>query len=106
MSSGLFKTVILKMCSEIIYLIYMYKKDLALNELQWSICHKTKPNYIDIDPRSPLAQSGRTWLVPIYGKHRTVWNLNWVQTNNLDEIELLEIELFDHLTVCKQMTNV
>ena len=22
----------------------MYKKDLALNNLQWSICHKTKPN--------------------------------------------------------------
>ena len=27
---------------EIIHL--MYKKDLALNDLQWSICHKTKPN--------------------------------------------------------------
>ena len=22
----------------------MYKKDLALNDLQWLICHKTKPN--------------------------------------------------------------
>ena len=22
----------------------MYKKDLALNTLQWLICHKTKPN--------------------------------------------------------------
>ena len=22
----------------------MYKKDLALNNLQWLICHKTKPN--------------------------------------------------------------
>ena len=27
-----------------IYLIYMYKQDLALNNLQWLICHKTKPN--------------------------------------------------------------
>ena len=26
------------------------------------------------------------------------------QTNDLCEIEFLEIELFDHLTVCKQMT--
>ena len=25
-----------------IYLIYMYKLDLALNNLQWLICHKTK----------------------------------------------------------------
>ena len=22
----------------------MYKEDLALNDLQWLICHKTKPN--------------------------------------------------------------
>ena len=28
----------------LIYLIYMYKEDLALNKLQWLICHKTKPN--------------------------------------------------------------
>ena len=27
-----------------IYLIYMNKSDLALNKLQWLICHKTKPN--------------------------------------------------------------
>ena len=26
------------------YLIYMYKEDVALNNLQWLICHKTKPN--------------------------------------------------------------
>ena len=24
----------------------MYKKDLALNDPQWLICHKTKPNQI------------------------------------------------------------
>ena len=28
----------------LIYLIYMYKEDLALNRLQWLSCHKTKPN--------------------------------------------------------------
>ena len=33
--------VIYKMCLEIIYLIYMYKTDLALNNQQWLICHKT-----------------------------------------------------------------
>ena len=35
------------MCLEIIYFMYMYKKDLALNNLQWLICIKpnqTKPN--------------------------------------------------------------
>ena len=41
-NSGLFKNVICKMCLE--SYIYMYKKDLALNNLQWLICHKTQPN--------------------------------------------------------------
>ena len=44
MSSGLFKNDAYKMCLEIIYLIYKYKKDLALNNLHWLICQKTKPN--------------------------------------------------------------
>ena len=26
-----------------IYLIYIYKEDLALNNQQWLICHKTRP---------------------------------------------------------------
>ena len=34
MSSSVFKNVIYKMSIEILYLIYMYKKDLALNNLQ------------------------------------------------------------------------
>ena len=29
-----------------IYLIYMYKEDLALNNLQWLIYHKTQLNQI------------------------------------------------------------
>ena len=29
-----------------------------------------------------------------------------MQTNDFCWIELLEIELFDHLTVCKQMTDI
>ena len=31
---------------QIISLIYMYKEDLALNNLQWLICDKTQPNQI------------------------------------------------------------
>ena len=44
MSSDSFKNVFYKMCLEIIYLIYMYKKNLALNDQQWLIGYKTKPN--------------------------------------------------------------
>ena len=36
--------VIYKICLQIIYLIYMHKEDLPLNNLQLSICHKTQPN--------------------------------------------------------------
>ena len=36
---------------------------------------------------------------------RELWHSN-SQTNDLSKIELLEIELFNHLTMCKQMTNV
>ena len=44
MSSDSLKNVIYKMCLEIMYLIYLYKKDLALNNLQGLMCHKTKSN--------------------------------------------------------------
>ena len=38
------------MCLEIICLIYMNKKYLALNNLQWLICHKTQPNQTKPNP--------------------------------------------------------
>ena len=36
----------LKMCLQIICLIYMYKKDLALENIQWLMCDKTSPKLI------------------------------------------------------------
>ena len=30
------------MCFDVIN--YIYKKNVALNDIQWSICHQTKPN--------------------------------------------------------------
>ena len=46
MSSVSFKNVISKACLEIINLIYMIEKDLALNNLQWVICLKTNQTKI------------------------------------------------------------
>ena len=50
MSSNSLKNVIYKMCLEIMYIsnifIYIYKQDLALNNLQGLICYKTQPNQI------------------------------------------------------------
>ena len=44
MNPGLFKNVNYKMLLEIVSSLYMYKKNLALNTLQWLICQKNKPN--------------------------------------------------------------
>ena len=41
MNPGSFKNVIYEMFYTTC-LIYMYKKELILNDLQWLICHKTK----------------------------------------------------------------
>ena len=49
MSSISFKNVIKKMCLQITYTLYIYiyicKQDLALNNLQWLIYHKTEPSF-------------------------------------------------------------
>ena len=57
--------------------------------------------FIAITPRSTLDRSGYTWKGSIYGSNRTVWNLNYMQINDLYKIELLEKEMFDYLTVGK-----
>ena len=44
MSSGSFKTVINKICLQIMYLIYTEKEDVALNNLQWLIWYKNQSN--------------------------------------------------------------
>ena len=47
MSFGLFKNIINKnQFTNHIYLIYPYKEDLTLNNLQRLICRKTKPRHV------------------------------------------------------------
>ena len=48
-----------------IYLIYMYEEDLALNHLQWLICHKTTPNqiYSLYLYKEDLALNNLQWLI-------------------------------------------
>ena len=46
MNLGSFKNLINNVFTNHIYSIFMNKEDLALNNLQWLICHKTKPNNI------------------------------------------------------------
>ena len=47
MSSGSFKNLSTK-CVNKSYLIYMYKENLASNNLQWLICHKTQLSQMDV----------------------------------------------------------
>ena len=47
MSSNLFKDEITYKLFTLMYLIYMYKQDLSLNNLQWLIYSKTQPNQIN-----------------------------------------------------------
>ena len=65
MSSGSFKTILDKMCVKIIYLIYMHKKDLARNNLQWLICRKTKTNHIysEYMYKEDVASNNLQWLI-------------------------------------------
>ena len=58
MSLGSFKNVIKQnVYINHVYLIYMYKQDLALNNQQVLICYKTKPNQtkLYITPQSQKA---------------------------------------------------
>ena len=48
-----------------IYLIYLSKQDLALNNLQWLICHKTQPNQT-------------LYLINMYKKDLELNNLQWL----------------------------
>ena len=43
----------------------MYKEDLALNNLQWLICHKTKPNHecLIYMFKEDLALNKQQWLI-------------------------------------------
>ena len=34
------------MCVCVCVCVFIYKEDLALNNLQWLMCHKTQPNQI------------------------------------------------------------
>ena len=58
------------------FIQYMHKKDLLLNNLQWLICHKTKPIQSQVDPSPP-------WSVDICNPLRDIMNkfLSWTKVN-------------------------
>ena len=58
----------------------MYKKDLALNNLQWLMCHKTKPN----QAKPNASQMMSIFLLhPVYIKRHQIFLNNLYNKNNI-----------------------
>ena len=68
MSSGFLKNVS-KIFTNHIYLVDVYKKDLALNNRQWLICYKTKPNQ---------TKPNHIYLIYMYKEDLALNNLQWL----------------------------
>ena len=78
-----------------IYLIYMYKPDLALNNLQWLICHKIKPHQSVIYLQWIIyfnreVSSWSDWLFNLNWNHLktsvSLRHTTWVAFQRLDQI--------------------
>ena len=67
------------MCWEIIYLLYMYKKDFALNNIQWLICLK---NNLLMIKKNPLK-------VTIHKENRSPLNTFLLYVQQFQKCELL-----------------
>ena len=76
-----------------IYLTYMNKPDLALNNLQWLICHKAKPNQIKKCFRLFPRRFGPIWThktqVPKldYVARPSVWLLNHTWNDTIHNVQ-------------------
>ena len=60
-----------------IYLIYIHNEDLALNNLQWLICHKTQPNHLILSKQMSYG------LFQMLSTKYSFWNLRFNICNNL-----------------------
>ena len=60
-----------------IYLIYMYKEDLALNILQWLMCHQTQPNQ---------TKPNHIYLIYMYKEDLELNNLEWLICHQPNQI--------------------
>ena len=65
--------------------MYMYKKDLALNNLQWLICHKTKPN-----PTKAIQWLFHQLKLFVNSSFDVVWSCNTIFLWNLSKRMLSE----------------
>ena len=81
-----------------VYLIYMYKEDFGLNNLQWLVCHKTQLNqiiyicyiyiYIFLDTHQVITSESMVWVLS-----DLAWSSKILQTKWQD--------VFHHLVTVK-----
>ena len=61
----------------------MYKKDLALNDLQWLICHKTESNPTKPNP---------IYLIYMYKEDLALNNLQWLICHKIQPNQIIYIK--------------
>ena len=61
--------------------IYIYKQDVALNNQQWLICHKTQPN--------------QTYLIYMYKENLALNNLQWLIYHKMDKA--IRVQILDEV---------
>ena len=71
-----------------IYLIYMYKNDLALNNLHWLICHKIKPNQTKLKPKLLQNEQDETWSHFKRDKASLNSELSFFKTGSLSKVKV------------------
>ena len=90
-----------------IYMIYMYTVDLALNNLQWLICHKTQPN-----PTKPNFESVNCCIKTILSTYKSSFSFFSCHIISMYNHQFLLsswrriLSIFYYFTPCKLFTPV
>ena len=68
----------------------MYKKDLALNNLQWLICHQTKPNQTKPNHIYLIHYIYIYIYIYIYKGNLALNNLQWLICHQTNKVHIIE----------------
>ena len=82
------------MCLEIIYLIYMYKEYLAINNQQWLIGHKTQPNQtLPRKNRFCVRPNTNKWYIflPLLKSNRLIGPVSRVFANDSGDLSSIPV---------------
>ena len=69
----------------------MYKKNLALNDLQWLICHRTKPNLFSVN--LVMLRSHIHEYAHVQNRHVMFITIEYIKNRNLKNTKLLLVQV-------------